>query len=93
MEQRQLRESYKPGLRLLCRLQLPHVRKKMSVEEFCRGHRGINDGEDLPREYLEAMFARILGEPFDVTEPDGDPSGQPAEPRRCALGSGRCGLM
>jgi len=29
-------------------------------EEFVRNNRGINDNADLPREYLEGLYDRIL---------------------------------
>jgi hypothetical protein len=35
------------------------VKKKMTVEEFVKNNRGINDNKDLPREYLEGVYAAI----------------------------------
>lgn len=34
-------------------------RKKMKLEDFIRNNRGINDGQDLPRELLEALYNEI----------------------------------
>jgi len=36
-----------------------NVKKKMTVEEFVRNNRGINDSKDLPKEYLESVYAAI----------------------------------
>ena len=33
--------------------------KRMSKEEFIRNNRGIDDGEDLPREFLSDIYDRI----------------------------------
>lgn len=32
---------------------------QMSPEDFIRNNRGINDGKDLPEEYLRSLFERI----------------------------------
>ncbi|KAK3439229.1 hypothetical protein EUGRSUZ_C03862 [Eucalyptus grandis] len=37
----------------------PQVKKKMTEEEFIRNNRGINEGSDLPREYLSELFYSI----------------------------------
>ncbi|KAK9100834.1 hypothetical protein Scep_024264 [Stephania cephalantha] len=37
----------------------PQVKKKMTEEEFIRNNRAINDGKDLPREYLSELFQSI----------------------------------
>jgi brefeldin A-inhibited guanine nucleotide-exchange protein len=37
----------------------PQVKKRMTLEEFIRNNRGINDNADLPSEYLEAIFNDI----------------------------------
>ncbi|KAI4297403.1 hypothetical protein L6164_037296 [Bauhinia variegata] len=37
----------------------PQVKKKMTEEEFIRNNRGINAGQDLPREYLSDLFHSI----------------------------------
>lgn len=40
--------------------------KKMTKEEFIRNNRGINDGKDLPREYLESIYDEIKGNQIQV---------------------------
>jgi len=37
----------------------PQVKKKMTCEEFTRNNRGINDSDDLPKEYLECIYEEI----------------------------------
>ncbi|KAL3814904.1 hypothetical protein ACJIZ3_016172 [Penstemon smallii] len=37
----------------------PMVKNKMSAEDFIRNNRGIDDGKDLPEEYLKSLFERI----------------------------------
>lgn len=34
----------------------PMIKKRMSLEEFIRNDRGINDGENLPDEYLTDIY-------------------------------------
>ncbi|KAF7819835.1 ARF guanine-nucleotide exchange factor GNL2 [Senna tora] len=38
----------------------PQVKKKMTEEDFIRNNRAINEGQDLPREYLSELFHSIL---------------------------------
>ncbi|CAD7702431.1 unnamed protein product [Ostreobium quekettii] len=38
----------------------PQVKEKMTKEAFLKNNRGINDGGDLPKELLEAIYERIL---------------------------------
>lgn len=38
----------------------PMVKNKMSKADFLRNNRGINDGGDLPAEFMEALYDRIL---------------------------------
>eukprot|EP00871_Galdieria_phlegrea_P002646 jgi/Galph1/3382/GphlegSOOS_G2018.1 len=40
----------------------PQVKRKMSKEEFIHNNRGINDGEDLPAEFLSELYDRIVTE-------------------------------
>jgi len=40
----------------------PQVKRKMSKEEFIKNNRGINDGEDLPEEFLGELYDRIVNE-------------------------------
>ncbi|CAN6466526.1 unnamed protein product [Victoria cruziana] len=37
----------------------PTVKNKMSQDDFIRNNRGIDDGKDLPEEYLRSLFERI----------------------------------
>ncbi|XP_047336642.1 brefeldin A-inhibited guanine nucleotide-exchange protein 2-like [Impatiens glandulifera] len=37
----------------------PMVKNKMSAEDFIKNNRGIDDGKDLPEEYLRLLFDRI----------------------------------
>jgi hypothetical protein len=37
----------------------PQVRRRMTVDDFVRNNRGINDKADFPREYLEAIYHAI----------------------------------
>ncbi|XP_047946268.1 brefeldin A-inhibited guanine nucleotide-exchange protein 2-like [Salvia hispanica] len=37
----------------------PMVKNKMSAEDFIRNNRGIDDGKDLPEEYLRSLYERI----------------------------------
>jgi len=45
--------------------QIPH-NKRMTKEEFLRNNRGINDGQDLPREYLEFLYDEIKSRQIQV---------------------------
>jgi hypothetical protein len=40
--------------------------KRMKKEEFVRNNRGINDGEDLPRDYLENLYDQIKDRQIQV---------------------------
>jgi brefeldin A-inhibited guanine nucleotide-exchange protein len=44
----------------------PKVIKKMTKEEFLRNNRGINDGADLPADFLEGIYDRITAQGFKV---------------------------
>ena len=46
--------------------------KRMTREEFIRNNRGINDGESLPREYLEALYDEIKSKKIEVDLDVGD---------------------
>ncbi|KAI4356815.1 hypothetical protein L6164_000804 [Bauhinia variegata] len=37
----------------------PMVKNKMSADDFVRNNRGIDDGKDLPEEYMRSLFERI----------------------------------
>jgi len=38
----------------------PQVKDKMSLEGFVKNNKGINDGEDLPQEFLAAIYKNIV---------------------------------
>lgn len=40
-------------------LHSPHVKRRMTLEDFIKNNRGIDDGADIPREILEANFEEI----------------------------------
>lgn len=42
----------------------PQVKNKMTAEDFIRNNRNINEGNDLPREYLSEMFNSIQSNPL-----------------------------
>jgi len=50
----------------------PSVKDKPSVEQFITMNRGINDGENLPRELLVSLYESIKTEPFKIPEDDGN---------------------
>jgi brefeldin A-inhibited guanine nucleotide-exchange protein len=37
----------------------PQVKKHMTMEEFVRNNRGIDNGKDLPRDLLEEVYCNI----------------------------------
>lgn len=37
----------------------PHIKNRMTKSDFTRNNRGINDGEDLPEEFLSNIFDEI----------------------------------
>jgi brefeldin A-inhibited guanine nucleotide-exchange protein len=43
-----------------------HVKKKMTSEEFVKNNRGINDDEDLPKEYLSKIYEEIADNEIKV---------------------------
>jgi len=50
----------------------PSVKDKPSPEQFITMNRGINDGENLPRELLISLYESIKTEPFKIPEDDGN---------------------
>lgn len=50
----------------------PSVKDKPSVDQFITMNRGINDGENLPRELLISLYESIKTEPFKIPEDDGN---------------------
>ncbi len=39
---------------------IAQVKKKMTCDEFLRNNRGINNGENLPPEFLQAIYDSIV---------------------------------
>jgi hypothetical protein len=37
----------------------PQVKKRMTVDEFVKNNRGIDNGNDVPREFLEEVYTNI----------------------------------
>ncbi|GLT84443.1 hypothetical protein SLE2022_026730 [Rubroshorea leprosula] len=48
----------------------PMVKNKMSADDFIRNNRGIDDGKDLPEEYLRSLFDRISRNEIKMKEDD-----------------------
>ncbi|KAJ8632258.1 hypothetical protein MRB53_025594 [Persea americana] len=48
----------------------PMVKNKMSPEDFIRNNRGIDDGKDLPEEYLRSLYERISRNEIKMKEDD-----------------------
>ena len=47
------------------------VKRRMTVDDFIRNNRGINDGGDLPPEFLRDIFERIQGSEIRLSEEHG----------------------
>lgn len=50
----------------------PSVKEKPSLDKFITMNRGINNGQDLPRQLLESLYESIKQEPFKIPEEDGN---------------------
>nr|XP_043619023.1 brefeldin A-inhibited guanine nucleotide-exchange protein 2-like [Erigeron canadensis] len=48
----------------------PMVKNKMSPDDFIRNNRGIDDGKDLPPEYLKSLYERISKNEIKMKEDD-----------------------
>ncbi|XP_022770305.1 brefeldin A-inhibited guanine nucleotide-exchange protein 2-like [Durio zibethinus] len=48
----------------------PMVKNKMSADDFIRNNRGIDDGKDLPEDYLRSLFERISRNEIKMKEDD-----------------------
>ncbi|XP_065859435.1 brefeldin A-inhibited guanine nucleotide-exchange protein 2-like [Euphorbia lathyris] len=46
------------------------VKNKMSADDFIRNNRGIDDGKDLPEEYLRSLYERISRNEIKMKEDD-----------------------
>lgn len=52
----------------------PSVTRKMEQAEFVQNNRGINDGNDLPKVFLEDLYQRIYEEEIKTEETDQFPN-------------------
>ncbi|XP_076950340.1 brefeldin A-inhibited guanine nucleotide-exchange protein 2-like [Bidens hawaiensis] len=48
----------------------PMVINKMSADDFIKNHRGIDDGKDLPEEYLRSLYERISRNEIKMKDDD-----------------------
>jgi len=48
----------------------PQVRNKMTLEDFCKLLRGVDDGQDLDPEYLERIYREIEINPITLKDDD-----------------------
>ncbi|KAM5554931.1 brefeldin A-inhibited guanine nucleotide-exchange protein 2 [Rosa sericea] len=48
----------------------PMVKNKMSADDFIRNNRGIDDGKDLPEQYLRSLYERISRKEIKMKEYD-----------------------
>ncbi|CAA7052512.1 unnamed protein product [Microthlaspi erraticum] len=46
----------------------PMVKNKMSAEDFIRNNRGIDDGKDLPSDYMKSLYERITKKEIRMKE-------------------------
>lgn len=46
---------------------LLQVKKKMSADDFLKNNRGINDGQDLPAEFMRSLYDRIVNNEIKVS--------------------------
>ncbi|KAL2603207.1 hypothetical protein R1flu_013143 [Riccia fluitans] len=59
----------------------PMVKSKMSKAEFIRNNRGIDDGKDLPEDFMSALYDRISTNEIKMKADTFVPSKQPANNR------------
>ena len=45
------------------------VKRKMTMQQYISMNRGINDGKDLPQEYLEAIYDNIQQKEIKMKHP------------------------
>lgn len=48
----------------------PMVKNKMSADDFIRNNRGIDDGKDLPEEYMRSLYERISRNEIKMKDDD-----------------------
>ncbi|CAE8639249.1 unnamed protein product, partial [Polarella glacialis] len=46
----------------------PGIKNKMTKDEFVRNNRGINDGQDIPRDYLESLYDGVATNRMSLKE-------------------------
>ena len=46
----------------------PNAKMKISAEQFIKQNKGINSGQDLPPDMLEAIYRNIKEEPFKIPD-------------------------
>eukprot|EP00004_Rigifila_ramosa_P007117 TRINITY_DN1802_c0_g1_i1.p1 TRINITY_DN1802_c0_g1~~TRINITY_DN1802_c0_g1_i1.p1 ORF type:complete len:941 (-),score=212.16 TRINITY_DN1802_c0_g1_i1:101-2923(-) len=65
----------------------PQVKKKMSLAEFLRNNRGIDNGQDVPKEFLEALYNSIATNEIKIKDEEEPsvPSSLPDARRRAML--------
>lgn len=49
-------------------LHSPHVKRRMNLDDFIKNNRGIDDGQDIPREILEATFDEIANDEIKMKD-------------------------
>lgn len=59
------------SFRILHCLACVQVKKKMTVDDFVRNNRGINDGKDLDRGFLEGIYSSISEEEIKMSDEAG----------------------
>ena len=57
----------------------PMVKVKMTKNDFMRNNRGINDGGDLPVDFMEALYDRIVNNEIKMKDQPGDELGGTAD--------------
>merc|ERR1719199_555703 len=46
----------------------PGIKNKMTRDDFVRNNRGINDNQDLPKEFLEKLYDNVCNIPITLPE-------------------------
>lgn len=64
----------------------PMVKNKMSPEDFIRNNRGIDDGKDLPEEFMRSLYGRIWKKEIKMKEDEFVPHQQQSTSSNKILG-------
>ncbi|CAD6210421.1 unnamed protein product [Miscanthus lutarioriparius] len=64
----------------------PMVKNKMSPEDFIRNNRGIDDGKDLPEEFMRSLYERIWKKEIKMKEDEFVPQQQQSTSSNKILG-------